>query len=538
VRTTVVRDAVSGAPGRRWRLLPWGVAFVVYLYVAVVHDPRAAFAALLSDDAFYYFKIARSIVAGDGSTFDGIAPTNGYHPLWMLVSVAVFAMTGGDPELPIRILVAISITVAFGTIVQVHGLVDREVAPGLGWLAAGLCLLPTTWTALTNGMETGILLLSLVVFVRVSLRFGVLDPETPFGPSLALGALLGVVFLCRLDAVFVIVAVGVAQVGVCIVRRMAVRSLVRRGAALSIGVAVVAAPFAIWNHVHFGHLMPISGAVKSTFPVLRSVLDLHTDMAVGLVIVLAAVACFLVTAVSDRRRGRGIDEILASPYHILVVAAVLHFVYLFLFMDWGVFWWHFAASSLAFVFTGAMAVDHVLAAAASVRVRRLSAAAVAAALIVAGSAWHWSIVRSRGQIHAEWLRAAHWVRANTAPDAIVALKDAGLFGYFSERRVVNLDGKANGYAYLEALRRGDVLRYLVGVGVDYLAEINCRYIDDRAGIVLIRPRQANLWLSVPQELEVYRGTPTPGRSQVQPSDSDTNRFAIWRFDPVAVHSRE
>src|ERR1700738_3382043 len=37
------------------------------------------------DDFFYYLKVAQNLSRGLGSTFNGIVPTNGYHPLWFLV---------------------------------------------------------------------------------------------------------------------------------------------------------------------------------------------------------------------------------------------------------------------------------------------------------------------------------------------------------------------------------------------------------------------------------------------------------------------
>ena len=43
-----------------------------------------------SDDGFYYFKTAQNISEGFGITFDRIAPTNGFHPLWMLLLVSHF----------------------------------------------------------------------------------------------------------------------------------------------------------------------------------------------------------------------------------------------------------------------------------------------------------------------------------------------------------------------------------------------------------------------------------------------------------------
>ena len=39
-----------------------------------------------TDDAFYYFQIARNLAEGKFSTFDGgITRTNGYHPLWLFL---------------------------------------------------------------------------------------------------------------------------------------------------------------------------------------------------------------------------------------------------------------------------------------------------------------------------------------------------------------------------------------------------------------------------------------------------------------------
>jgi hypothetical protein len=49
--------------------------------------------AFFPDDCFYYYRTALNIAAGTSSTFDGINFTNGYHPLWMLVCVAIAAIS-------------------------------------------------------------------------------------------------------------------------------------------------------------------------------------------------------------------------------------------------------------------------------------------------------------------------------------------------------------------------------------------------------------------------------------------------------------
>ena len=62
----------------------------------------------LYEDLYYYLKIARNIVHGHGATFDGFEPTNGFHPLWMAVSVAIEALFSRD--LAVHVLLSVSAT--------------------------------------------------------------------------------------------------------------------------------------------------------------------------------------------------------------------------------------------------------------------------------------------------------------------------------------------------------------------------------------------------------------------------------------------
>src|SRR5512142_1946087 len=62
----------------------------------------------IRDDAYYYFKVAQNITEGRGSTFDGIHPTNGYHPLWMLICIPIFALARFDLILPLRLLAIVT----------------------------------------------------------------------------------------------------------------------------------------------------------------------------------------------------------------------------------------------------------------------------------------------------------------------------------------------------------------------------------------------------------------------------------------------
>ena len=65
------------------------------LFIAVlVAVPDHTFA----DDSYFYFQVAWNMARGMGSTFNTIMPTNGYHPLWMLICTAVFKVIPSRPE--------------------------------------------------------------------------------------------------------------------------------------------------------------------------------------------------------------------------------------------------------------------------------------------------------------------------------------------------------------------------------------------------------------------------------------------------------
>ena len=67
------------------------------------------------DDGYFYPQIARAIAHGQGSTFNGIMPTNGYHPLWMLVCVLGAWITSTSTSL-VQLLTVVQDLLMLGSI--------------------------------------------------------------------------------------------------------------------------------------------------------------------------------------------------------------------------------------------------------------------------------------------------------------------------------------------------------------------------------------------------------------------------------------
>ena len=57
---------------------------------------------------------------------------------------------------------------------------------------------------------------------------------------------------------------------------------------------------------------------------------------------------------------------------------------------------------------------------------------------------------------------------HTAPDDIIATTDAGFTSFWSQRRVINLDGLINNFDYQRRLARGELAQYLKENRVRYL----------------------------------------------------------------------
>ena len=204
---------MTGNAHVRFNRLAWALFLVILVaQVWVVFSPVTSLLNwFTTDDAFYYYKVAQNIAEGRGSTFDGMNLTNGYHPLWMLICVPVFALARFDLILPLRLLVFISIGLTAGTSLTIYRLLASRLPAPLAWLAAAAwAFLPRiAGVATLQGMESGlnIFFVALLLERTAALRTLPLAEQSP-RRMLGVGLLAGLAVLSRLDNVFVALAVG------------------------------------------------------------------------------------------------------------------------------------------------------------------------------------------------------------------------------------------------------------------------------------------------------------------------------------------
>ncbi len=165
-----------------------------------------------TDDAFYYFKVAQNISEGKGITFDGLSPTNGFHPLWMLICIPIFALARFNLILPLRVLVLISSLFNAATGVLIYRLIARTLSRETGWLVTIFWMLYPSIFSLTTmlGMESGINAFSIVllIYLLANLPLESRPNKAIWKDYLILGLAAILTLFSRLDNIFLVAMLG------------------------------------------------------------------------------------------------------------------------------------------------------------------------------------------------------------------------------------------------------------------------------------------------------------------------------------------
>lgn len=256
-----------------------GFAVVVALFAYVlIRWPDNFFA----DDSYFYFQVAWNVARGFGSTFNNVMTTNGYHPLWMLVCVAVFKVLPAKAAAVHGIGAMISLFDA-GALLLLCAIL-RRTAPGFWWVA--LC----TYTPFcfltqlgTEGALSGFFLAAMVLAAYKLYS----APDKAAGFLFTLCGALAV--LSRLDNIFVVSAIFVS----CFLASPApVRRRIQSILLLCLPVYCIFWGAYIFSNLHwFGTIEPISGLLKSHphGEVRRLTVPPHIAM-LGMAIILPCIA--------------------------------------------------------------------------------------------------------------------------------------------------------------------------------------------------------------------------------------------------------
>lgn len=453
---------------------------------------------LLYDDAFYYLRIAQVFLSTGTISFDGSAPTNAPHPLWMGICIVIRAVADG--EAAIHVLLSVGAALHLLQAWLVFRFLRPWCSTAITHMAALLYLMNYRILACNlSGLETPMQgLFVLLVFHYLSRR----RRPMRVGSAVQCGLLLGLATFARFDLA-ILAAVVVVWL---LVDRAFGRGLWARfkgaAAVMMTGLAVLA-PWFAWSAIHSGRFVPHTQTAVELIKFTPFSLDMPWEYNLSLLKARVGLAGILLSDTANLLglwpfvhahdlNGKlggilviaamglitgGIRATREHPVHAVRCAmlayAVAHFAYYFLFAAAEMR--YLMPFSVILILIGATVTNDLLTRLQPVRRRLILGLAgsvvLSNTLIAGGIAWR----NNQGSTSTHALNVAlydtaNWVRTHTPPDAIIGSWNAGVLGYFSDRTVVNLDGVVNDGA-VRAMQDRRLAEYLRNRRISYLVDV-------------------------------------------------------------------
>ena len=504
---------------------PVVILTIAFLLLSALVPALLKPAEFMQDDSYFYLQIAHNIVAGLGSSFNGITPTNGYHPLWLWIVTALSIAADGDK---ITTLYLVFLLQGFLAIVSLLILNRLTISMGLrhGLIALAVLSAYLLGTGI-YGSEAHINALSLLAGLAcLWMALG----KRSLGLWFVTGCLFGIACLARLDNIFPIFFLSLFSAHW--LARNDIRRAIRMAVLMSLGGSIVFLPYLISNLAAYGHLVPISGAIKSTFPAANP--DLNNLGSLGKVAApfgLVALSIGLFLDSDSRRR---------VIWFGLGTGVLLHAVYIICFTDHYTFWaWYYVSAVVTSALCASYLYEWLLRRTEKWISRTAKATiAIACAVLVlsAGSARAWLKayeVKKIGPMNID-LRIneyrwpdefGRWMKANLPAGSRIFVYDwPGALAYYSDLPLLPMDGLVSDYQYNDDLVRLGVHDYLCAKDVKYFFGLIEPWEED-IQVTVTAPlyRKPVGTLQLPQEDIIVR------TREVLSRPDEALPFAIWRI---------
>jgi len=511
-------------------LAAWAVLIALYAAVVITWPDK-----FFAEDSYFYFQVAWNFARGAGSTFNNFMPTNGYHPLWMLICALVFKVLPAKTAAVHGIAFVIcAFDAAMLTIVA--RLLNRS-GSGMWWIAY-VILIPFCFMSQlgTEGALSG-LLLALLAFEAYHFV------TAPAGSSaFCCNLLAALAVLARLDNIFIVAFVWLAMF--LFVPR-ATRAIVLRLQLACIPVYLVLWGSYILSNEHYFHvLQPISGMLKSTGQEphkLFSNLPPHSAWFALAILV----PCFLYLAMLKRDLFFRVVEL---PFTLGVLC---HGAYIVFRMSSETRWsWYFTSWMLIAGIMAARVVADIAGRLPAAVAPALKSALAYGCLLFLAAVW----VKS-SYLHTT--RMADTGRPTDFQDAVantagihtaLAFDYPGRFAYYSDVRIVPLDGLMGDRHFQQELATGGIAQYVavnhiqgfIGPAIpmdDATAANFCHHIHNGAVQFNCVQTGPNAWDV--RSANVYSRLPHGFAGTLLLDDADIvwtepNLVSVWRLHPDAL----
>jgi hypothetical protein len=424
------------------------------------------------DDSFFYIKIARNISVGLGSTFDSVNPTNGYHPLWLMILSLLFfsaKFVFGDltPEFTFRLTLLTEFVLCSMISLFLYKTFALLYKKNL-YIFFGVCILLNLAYVFTIdlGMETHltILLIALYFYCKT------IEVKTNTSLVIVKSVLLSCIFLSRTDYLFTLIPV------MLIAELFTHWNNKKESLFLIVSILISSSTYFLLNLYLFGDFFAISSHIKNTFPAPVLIYNLsgifgffHKRLAFQLIFFIISFSLFLILIIKSREKNPHFDFDLFLSF---MLTGTSSFLLLHLFFNGeNIKPWYMGST----FFLVTIALTRMLA---------FDYSKVAVLLIAVFFAF--GIIAPRSNQDSAYEYAKDLTMLTKPTDLIYQIDASGIVGLFSERNVINGDGMVNSFEYYEHMKTNRVKEYLQNKNINYYS-VYSQFYEESNRIVLTHP---------------------------------------------------
>ncbi|MBE2280198.1 MAG: glycosyltransferase family 39 protein [Ignavibacteriaceae bacterium] len=432
--------------------------------------------AFMPDDAFYYQQIAYNFNRGLGFSFDGLNQTNGYQPIWMYILTGIYAIFDFPKEMMIRITLFIQLIIIVLTLYFFYDTLKQIINNSVVRYSAFSILFFLLFFRSLGGMDTAILILFYAILLKLFINRKKFAELTY---TILAAVLTGVIILTRLDQ-----APLALIIPLLLFERKDKFKVNTKSLMIYWGISgAIIAPYLAGNLLQWGHLMPVSVWIKSSFPNIILHSTTFKAMSENITVVLSAVLILIypVWLLIAKIINYTPESPALRKFTILIwVTVIIHFFHLILFLTFGFAPWHISMYLFAISLIIIEPVHYFLKSKKFVYITVI--ALITINLYSGYKFWNKYYEAPLGKWGVINYTIAQHQNKTLPEDARVFYSDCGVFGFFSERNTINADGLVNNYEYQTVLKEQRLKEYLIKNKISHiLLELSDNFVFEEIG---------------------------------------------------------